>query len=113
MIYLLNSVIVPFQDDDAVFKISRINVEIAKIIVKSAIANDNLTSAIGHSATAEILSMLLNTNIPVNRTSVYFKPGDEAIAFTLKKRLQEGQVIKSVEELEQIGYDFYYIVRTS
>lgn len=113
MIYVLNAIIVPFEDNKAVFEIKRINTEIAKIIAKSAVEKNELVSAIGHSATADILSMLLDVNIPTNRVSIFFKPGDEAIAFVLKKRLQEGQVIKSVEELDAIGYDLYHITRLS
>jgi hypothetical protein len=34
--------------------------------------------------------------------------GDEAIILTLNKRLEEGQVIGSIEELEKVGYSLYY-----
>ncbi len=66
-------------------------------------------SAIGHQATADALSLLLGVQVPVNRIQVSLNPGDDAIVLSLNKRLQEGQVIKSVDELNLIGYTLYYV----
>ena len=49
--------------------------------------------------------MLLGIDIPMNRIQVEMVSGDIGLHFVLKKRLQEGQVIKTIQELEEIGFD--------
>lgn len=61
----------------------------------------NAESAIGHEATAAALSMLLGIKVPTNRIAIKMQPGEGAIVFQLRGRLAEGQVIKSIEELEK------------
>jgi hypothetical protein len=65
-------------------------------------------SFIGHEVTAKALSMLLGIQVDVNRASLKLVNG-EMIVFTLNQRLQEGQVINSLTELEKIGYTLYYV----
>jgi len=51
----------------------------------------SLVSAIGHADTAQILSKMLERDIPVNRMSVFLNPGDVAIvAQYIGPRLPEG-----------------------
>lgn len=109
VLYLLNALItpIPVQDKEAVFKIKRVTKEEAREIAKNA----HIVSAIGHQATAQLMSLLLDMPVQTNRVSVYFNPNDEALAFVLKQRLQEGQVINSIDELEKIGYDLFYVIR--
>lgn len=108
VLFLLNSIITPFKDQRAVFEIRRIDVNEAKKIVH---AHGQFTSAIGHSASADILSLLLGIPVTVNRIQVFFQPNDEAIAIVLKQRLSEGAVIRSIEEIEKIGFELYYLRR--
>ncbi|MCY0851071.1 STIV orfB116 family protein [Sulfuracidifex metallicus] len=108
-LYLLNSLIIPIQDNEAEFKIKRISISEARDIVDNS---RQVISAIGHSATASVMSALLGFPVETNRISVYFKVGDSAIAIVLRQRLPEGHVIQSEEELQRIGYDLYYILRT-
>ncbi len=61
----------------------------------------------GHEATAKALSNVFNVEIPYNRIQIFLDNGDKLIAIILKKRLPEGQVLKTVEELEQIGYTIW------
>jgi len=72
---------------------------------KELVAGSKIVSAIGHLATAEILSELLETEIPVNRTEFLQETGDEAIVFKLRARVSEGRVLNR-QEIEEIGYDF-------
>lgn len=108
VLYLLNTLIVPFKDNEAKFQIRRVSPEEAKNILKGA---GQIISAVGHKATADLMSILLGVQVSTNRISIYFQPGDQAIAFVLKQRLQEGQVINSIDELEKIGYDLFYVIR--
>ena len=55
------------------------------------VKNMTLESAIGHADTANILSNILERNIPVNRSTVSLDSGDEAVvAQYIGPRLPEG-----------------------
>ena len=72
---------------------------------------EGFSSAIGHPETAEVLSELLNTHVPVNRVEYVQQPGQKAIVFKLKSRIPAGAVL-SGEELEAVGYEFALLTRT-
>jgi hypothetical protein len=104
MLYLFNSQIIPLDWKLAgsyVIRIKRIDVNQARQLVNQ----NQFISAIGHDSTAKLLSMLLGIDIPVNRIQVEMTSGDIGLHFVLKKRLPEGQVIKTIQELEEIGFD--------
>jgi len=69
-------------------------------------------SAIGHESTAAILSRLLDIDVPVNRIQYQQGVGDVAIVFKLRGRPPESAVL-TVEQLEEIGYDFGVLRRLS
>jgi Domain of unknown function (DUF1874). len=101
-VYLLNTLIVPIDFNIyryAYIKLERISLEKAKQILQ----NNEFISAIGHEATAKLLSQLLGINIPVNRISVFFELGDIGIHFFLKQRLPEGKVLTE-EELKELDF---------
>ncbi len=54
-------------------------------------------SAIGHQASADVMTQQLGTFIPSNRTSINMQVGDQAIVFKLKERLDEGRTYTSAE----------------
>lgn len=64
-----------------------------------------IVSAVGHAATAGILSDLLNIEVQANRFEYIQKVGDTALVFKLKSRIPEGKVLNR-EEIEKIGYEF-------
>lgn len=107
-LYLLNSLITPIKDHYALFEIKQISIEEARKIIQT---KPSFVSAVGHNATAQLMSLALGVEVPANRVSIYFSKGDEAIALVLMRRLAEGQIIKTMEELESIGYTLYYIRR--
>lgn len=76
---------------------------------KLATANE-LDSAVGHAATAEIMTTLLNTEIPVNRQFAQQKVGQLALVFKLNGRPEEGKIL-SAEEIEAIGFKFQLLER--
>lgn len=72
---------------------------------------ENVQSAIGHSATAAILTDLLGgPQVPVNRIEYRQMPGELALCFKLKGRPPEGAVL-SIEQIEEIGYEFQLLRR--
>jgi hypothetical protein len=77
--------------------------QITPRIAKELLEEKEFISAIGHEATAKILSDLLGINIPCNRIAVKMKPWDSAIHFVLKTRLPEGKVLTE-EELKELEF---------
>lgn len=72
---------------------------------KDLIKNAEIVSAIGHAATAEILSELLEIEVRANRIEFVQNVGETALIFKLKTRITEGKVLNRAE-IEEIGYEF-------
>uniref|UniRef100_UPI0033900486 STIV orfB116 family protein n=1 Tax=Enterocloster aldenensis TaxID=358742 RepID=UPI0033900486 len=70
----------------------------------------NLDSAIGHASTAEIMTTLLEADIPVNRQMFTQDVGQRALVFKLSGRPEEGKIL-TTEEIEAIGYKFQLLER--
>lgn len=100
MIYLANS-----------FSLQMLNLEKLSTVVvtpitmqevKELLTND-FVSAIGHADTANILSNILNTSIPMNRINISLTPGDVLVVAQLTGgRLPEGSTTLPV------GFSFKY-----
>ncbi len=71
---------------------------------KKHINNNGFISAIGHAATAEIMSEILGYNIPMNRINFHQQVGQVAIVFKLNERPNEGTIL-NIEEVKNIGYN--------
>jgi len=91
MVYVLNG---PILTNFGLFRYRRITILQAKKILK----NSTFISAVGHEATAMLLSDLLEAEIKYNRVAIVMQEGDMAVVFHLLARLEEGQVL-SIEEL--------------
>jgi len=76
---------------------------------QNAIKN-GFVSAVGHEATAKILSEILEVKIPQNRIQAKQEIGQEAIVFAMNQRIPEGKIL-SREEIEQIGYSLNLLSR--
>lgn len=68
------------------------------------------TSAIGHEASAVLLSAVLGVEIPANRIAVTMAPGDQALVLRLRERLPEGKVL-GAPELAAIPYELAWLER--
>lgn len=84
------------------FDFAPLAVDEARRIVREA---ETVESAIGHAATAEIMSNLLDYKVEVNRIEFFQTVEDVALIFRLKRRIGEGKIL-SAEEIESIGYEF-------
>lgn len=89
----------PIVTTNGLYRIHDIDVDTAKRLIQK----HGFISAIGHEATAQIMSDLFDMNIPMNRIQFHQDVHQLAIAFKLKERPEEG-VILSIDELESIGY---------
>lgn len=101
MLYLFNTNIIP---SEAVVRVKKISAEYAAHIA----AGTELTSAIGHEATAVAMGMILERSVTVNRIQAEPKPFDKAISLKLNGRLQEG-VILDQAAMEEMGYTLYLL----
>jgi len=97
MIYLLNS---PILTSYGRFEFSGpITIDQAKRILKQG-----YESAIGHQATADVLSVLFDESIEVKRQAINMCVGDKALIFRLLTRIKEG-VVLSQQELLRLPFE--------
>jgi hypothetical protein len=84
--------------------------QVRKLISEYQQSGKIIESAIGHASTAELLSLLLEFPVAVNRTEFKQTSDDLALIFKLKQRVTENKVLTR-EELEAIGYEFGLLKR--
>ena len=88
------------------FELQDITLEQAQQLVQ----DNEILSAVGHQSTADILTTLLGTEIPMNIIMFEQQQGQKALVFKLNGRPEEGKIL-TVEEIEQIGYKFQLLIR--
>ena len=81
----------------------------AKILVEELtiqqvkeLLSQGFESAIGHEATAKLLSQLLGIEVPAKRAFITLEPSTTLIVFQLLERLPEGKVLSESELKELI-----------
>ena len=72
---------------------------------------DNLLSAIGHSATADVLTKLLAVDVPANRIVFTQDIGQQAIVLKMKGRLPDDVKDLTIDDMHQIGFDLFLLTR--
>lgn len=110
LVFLNASVLTSYGD----FQFERLSLDEAKSLVKEFATDETkrIESAIGHSATAEILTELLNFKVETNRIEFFQTAEDAVLVFRLKRRAPEGAVLSRVE-IEEIGYEFGLLTKCS
>lgn len=83
------------------YELKDISLEAAKELVK----NNNFISAVGHKSTSDILTSLLDVEIPMNRIEFKQEQNQVALVFKLNGRPEEGKILTK-EDIESIGYKF-------
>jgi len=94
---------------DGIYRLRTVSLDEALVLVDLA---TGLDSAVGHAATAAILTELLGTEVPVHRQLFVQKPGQLALVFKMKGRPEEGQIL-SRDEIEAMGYELKVLERIS
>ena len=74
--------------------------------------NNQILSAVGHEATAQVLTTILGVEVPVNRILFAQEVGQQAIVLKIKGRIPEGKIL-SLDDIEEIGYDLKLMVRNN
>jgi len=103
MIYVSNAFSLSMILPPCSIKVEQVDLEIVKKFF-----DEPFQSAVGHQSTAEILSKLTGTNVPVNRVSLSLMKKDRLIVFQLMTRLEEGKVL-SEQELMNLPYKFLLV----
>lgn len=91
---------------NGVYSIKDIDVEKAREYVNQY----GFESAIGHSATAQVISNLLEKDVQVNRIQYHQAIGQIGIALKLNERPPEGNIL-TMNEMTEIGYSLKIIER--
>lgn len=84
--------------------------ETTKFLAQATVKACGHISAIGHQATAELLSEVLGVKVKYTRKEVAQKANQQAIVFQLNKRQQEGQVLTR-DQIEKVGYKIFLLIR--
>lgn len=92
------------------YQYNEISLDRAREIAQQANGFNQLVSAVGHQSTCDILTKLLGVTIPMNRIEHKQEIGTAALIFKLKGRPEEGKIL-TVEEIEEIGYNFGLLIR--
>jgi len=96
----------PVVTTNGLFRVSDLALDEAKLLLH----NNPFISAVGHEATATLLSEIMELNIPMNRISFQQQIGQKAVVFKLNIRPIEGLVLCR-SEIEAIGFSFKLIER--
>jgi len=107
MIFLTNSFSLNMISDVASNVTLKVN-EVSLETVKTVLAQQSWTSAVGHQSTCEVLTHLLDMSVPCNRVAIKLQYNDILLVFQLLVRLEEGKVLSS-SELKTLPYKFYLI----
>jgi hypothetical protein len=111
MLYLANAFSLNMLGEtEAVLKVREISIdEVARILKNKLYFGDGFKSVVGHKATAEVLSALLDVRVKFNREAIKIEKRDAVIVFQLLTRLPEGTVL-SEEEISRLEFKFYLVV---
>ena len=91
------------REGSAIIIVTKIDIDEVKRLLRHG-----FVSAVGHEATATLLSQLLGFEVRANRIQVSLGTDDKLIVFQLMGRLPEGRVL-SEEELKTLPYQFFLV----
>jgi len=102
-LYLSNAFSLAMIPHGGLLKITELQDEQVKDLIKNP-----FVSVVGHKATADFISLLLQLEVAMNRIAVSLQEGDKVIVMQLQSRLEEGKIL-SPEELSSIKYKWMLV----
>jgi hypothetical protein len=96
----------PICTTTGLYRVSDLEIEEAKRLIQTF----GFVSAVGHRASAEVLSSILEAEVPMNRIEYSQRVGQKAIALKLKIRPAEGRIL-TASEMIQIGFNLLLLER--
>ena len=100
-VYVSNAFSLSMLTPPTTVKVLEVRLEDVKDILK-----DGFTSAVGHEATSQVISVQLGIQVPTNRISIKLSAGDVLIVYQLLTRLPEGKIL-SEDEMKQVAAKWY------
>jgi len=102
-VYLSNAFSLSMLSFPANISVSEISVDQVKQLLGAG-----FVSAVGHEATAQVLSQKLGIPVQLNRIQLSLKSGDSLIVFQLLFRLPEGKIL-SEEEIKSLPAKWLFV----
>ncbi len=96
----------PICTTTGLYRVTLLSIDEARELIQTF----GFVSAVGHRASAEVLSQVLEAEVPMNRIEYQQKIGQKAIALKLRIRPPEGLILTASEML-QIGFDLVLLER--
>lgn len=96
----------PICTTAGLFRVTDLDAKEARQLIRDF----GFVSAVGHEASATVLSSILEIDVPMNRIEYVQKIGQKAIALKLKIRPEEGRILTAAE-MFQIGFGLQLMER--
>lgn len=96
----------PICTTTGLYLVSPLSVEEARELI----THYGFESAVGHQASAEVLSRILQVEVPMNRVEYHQRVGQKAIALKMNVRPPEGQIL-TTDEMIQVGFELQLLQR--
>lgn len=109
-IILANAFSINMLSGDALIRFEKLSEEQFAYQVNTLSQNCPITSAIGHPATAQLVSAVLGQEIAMNRIPVRLEPGIYLFVIQVQGRLPEGKVL-SLEELRSVPVTYWLVTQ--
>lgn len=96
----------PICTSVGLYRVSDLEVDEARQLIRT----HGYVSAVGHEASAKVLSGILQVEVTMNRVTYIQEVGQKAIALKLNMRPAEGRIL-TAEEMSQIGFGLQLLER--
>lgn len=102
MVYLLNSPVLTAYGD------WRLTGPLSLEEAQQRLRGREVVSAVGHAASAALLTRLLQRPVEVRRVAVQLQPGDDALVLRLVDRLPEGMILDE-QQIMRMKYELAWL----
>ncbi|WP_051503377.1 STIV orfB116 family protein [Salinivibrio costicola] len=94
------------------YELKPITLDEARDVFNKHKDNAGIDSAIGHESTATLFGTLMGSEVKAHRQQFAQQTGQHALVLKLMQRAPEGKIL-SIDEIEEIGYEFQLLSKTA
>jgi len=91
------------QGQEVYLKVTKVSTTMVKDMIRNG-----FQSVVGHQSTADYISTLLETDVPLNRANITLGKGEKILVLQLKTRLPEGKILTK-EEVSEIPHEWVLV----